>query len=451
MPEPACRLIVDPHLAFARVLALLAAVCASAGCESDDCPPPLGDHVVSIDDLIVSVTPRPVEQDAGHRETVSYSLTISDPSVAVFAWTGTGEEEGFVVWGAPQPPGVPLETNDHEILCLVADTGFTLSYGGLVERYVPPDEARGYSIDQKDARGACRNTVPASGQAGIPMNCPPVSGDDDDSTPPGDDDDSTPPGDDDDTTGDPCNDAIDAAMLELSEALTGDPLSLCTGSGLPDNGGALLSDGLGTDPHQEDGQSVASWVQLALNLSSNAADELFGSAARDALFPCGSAGQGLTLCDGSAGAFPPGDTVVVVNQVYVDIPTADASNIYQYGFVFDSDDDPADNYQASVQYPADFFHDTDLWFVAAHDPASGWELQVTDASNGQFVSIATDARIIIKGNVMALVVPASEFASATPPWRITAFRHTGDYGLQSGDWDGDIEPPVAEGLHPFSP
>jgi hypothetical protein len=60
------------------------------------------------------------------------------------------------------------------------------------------------------------------------------------------------------------------------------------------------------------------------------------------------------------------------------------------------------------------------------------------------------ARVTINGNVIALVVPASEFTAPKPSFRITAFRHTGDYGLNPPyNWDGSIWPNVATGLAAF--
>ncbi len=64
--------------------------------------------------------------------------------------------------------------------------------------------------------------------------------------------------------------------------------------------------------------------------------------------------------------------------------------------------------------------------------------------------MVTTARIIIFENTMVLVVPASEFAVAKPDYRITAFRHTGDYGMSPPhDFDGSIWPSVADGLQSF--
>src|SRR5690606_18817381 len=116
---------------------------------------------------------------------------------------------------------------------------------------------------------------------------------------------------------------------------------------------------------------------------------------------------------------------------------------HQYAFVFDSDADPSNNYQASSQYPNDFFDNTDRWYVASYTPQQGWRIEVSNASGGTITPISSDARIVIDGAMMMLLVPADELASPCPPYRMTAFTHRGDYGLNPPyDWSGDVEPPV---------
>lgn len=128
-------------------------------------------------------------------------------------------------------------------------------------------------------------------------------------------------------------------------------------------------------------------------------------------------------------------------------PFADGTNTYQYAFVFDADGDTTNNYEASVEYPNDFFQDTDRWYVATYDPTTGWAMEVTDATNGTLTTVPSAARIVIQGNAIVLAVPAAEFALVRPKYRLTAFRHTGDYGLNPPhDWDGSLWPPVDQGL-----
>jgi hypothetical protein len=173
-------------------------------------------------------------------------------------------------------------------------------------------------------------------------------------------------------------------------------------------------------------------------------DDLF-NAPGTAVFPCGSGPNGLTLCENVAPV--PQDRSYTFYGVYADaIPQADPVNHYQYGFVFDQDGNPANNYVAPPAYPNDFFHGTDRWYVATYTPGGGWVLEVSDATGGVPVPLASNARVIIVDNVMSLTVPEGEFAVPYPPVRWTAFRHTGDWGVPSGNWDGSVWPPVANGL-----
>ena len=139
--------------------------------------------------------------------------------------------------------------------------------------------------------------------------------------------------------------------------------------------------------------------------------------------------------------------VVLFNVMHEDIPIADSVNHFQYGFVFDRDGNTANNYQPSPSYPYDFYQDTDYWIEAKYDPINGWGMQVTDAANNSFTAVESNARMIIMGNTLILFVPQSEFLANTIGYRMTAYRHPGDWGSPSGDWDGDVLPPVADGLN----
>lgn len=113
---------------------------------------------------------------------------------------------------------------------------------------------------------------------------------------------------------------------------------------------------------------------------------------------------------------------------------------YQYGFVFDQDGDPSNNYQAAAPYPADFFDDTDLWIQLFGMPGQPWTLEVVDARNGKLVSLQTDVAVVVEGEMMLAIIPSDLVANATD-MRFTAFRHEGDYGATM-PWSGDVMPPI---------
>jgi hypothetical protein len=53
--------------------------------------------------------------------------------------------------------------------------------------------------------------------------------------------------------------------------------------------------------------------------------------------------------------------------------------------------------------------------------------------------------MVVTGSELALLIPAAELPSATPGYRVTSFRHTGDFGL-ADPWSADYHPDVGEPL-----
>jgi hypothetical protein len=147
----------------------------------------------------------------------------------------------------------------------------------------------------------------------------------------------------------------------------------------------------------------------------------------------------------------PGDYFVFAQVLKGEPPEADPVNHYQYAFVFDADGNTTNNYAPLPQYPADFFKDTDRWYELLYTPAAGWTTKVSTARGSTITPAQSDAQTFVVGSVIFLLVPASEFTTQTPAYRFTAFRHTGNYGLQPPhDFDGYVDPPVAMGLHAFT-
>ena len=164
------------------------------------------------------------------------------------------------------------------------------------------------------------------------------------------------------------------------------------------------------------------------------------------LFPCGDGPNGYTVCPDVAAALPEGETWLILSHIFdADVPLADPANYYQYGFVFDADGDPDNNYVPLAQFANDFYQGTDLWYSVEYSPAGGWNLIVTDARNNTFSSVASAARAIISGNTIVLAVPYSEFSAETVWFRLTSFRHSGDYGQNPPyDWSSDYHPRLDE-------
>jgi hypothetical protein len=150
---------------------------------------------------------------------------------------------------------------------------------------------------------------------------------------------------------------------------------------------------------------------------------------------------GSTICDNQKTAPNPDD--VFVAGLWLDGELDEVpQHYYQYGFVFDQDGDPSNNYQAADPYPYDFFDDTDLWIQLMGVPGQPWTLEVIDARDGGLVSLQTDAAVVIDGDMLLAILPLDLVGQASD-MRVTAFRHEGDYGV-SMPWSGDVMPPIDE-------
>ena len=166
-------------------------------------------------------------------------------------------------------------------------------------------------------------------------------------------------------------------------------------------------------------------------------------------FPCGAGPHGYTVCSSMDVDPVEGDYVFVYLSAEEDIPLS-STRLITYGFVFDSDGDPSNDYVPHPSYPDDYFKDTDRWYTLEYVPLAGWILVCRDATNSVVQEVPTAARAIIRDNVILLVAPLSEFGTAEPSYRVTAFTHFGDYGANPPhDWAGDQHPRVSEGRAPL--
>lgn len=153
------------------------------------------------------------------------------------------------------------------------------------------------------------------------------------------------------------------------------------------------------------------------------------------IFPCGAGPEGMiTACDGyfEPGTIGPDGIVVLVTAF--DAPVAGESWRYVYSAVFDSDGDPANNFQASGSFDWDQYQNTDRWWVL--DVFEGVpQLGRFDGSFG--ASTQTGARVVIADNAIVWFIPRIELGS-DPTWRATSFRHDGSYdpAVSAGDVSG---------------
>lgn len=162
-------------------------------------------------------------------------------------------------------------------------------------------------------------------------------------------------------------------------------------------------------------------------------------------YACGLGQEALTVC--AVENLQARDTDYLLVAVQADRPVErdSAVNFRVVGFGFDSDNDPSDNYVPPDELQFDYFGGTDRWYAGSYTPADGWSLQAFGLIDGAPSPIESEARMILQEDTAVLVVPASEFETATPGARFSYFRHTGDLGA-NGDWGGLVYPPLGEPL-----
>ncbi len=145
---------------------------------------------------------------------------------------------------------------------------------------------------------------------------------------------------------------------------------------------------------------------------------------------------------------PAGDVGIFSMDLAGDVPLSGGDHSLIYSLVLDSDRDPADDWVFNPPFDWDFFQGTDRWYQLAYDHTSdAWSLSVTQlTTDGQIPSEteSSTVRAVVEGNSVAFFVSMSEFRSAEPAFRLTAFGHDGFFS--ESDRGGDVS-----GLDPTAP
>lgn len=131
-----------------------------------------------------------------------------------------------------------------------------------------------------------------------------------------------------------------------------------------------------------------------------------------------------------------GDLVVVAAIYSDDLPGPGATDHYTYAAVFESNDDPTDDWQFQGQFDWDYFIGTDRWYQIHWDPdAQTWSMTVTNALEAGGPS---GARALIAGDTVIWLIPKSEFPAPIPEVRVTSFIHDGSFRpeVSGGDVSG---------------
>jgi hypothetical protein len=183
-------------------------------------------------------------------------------------------------------------------------------------------------------------------------------------------------------------------------------------------------------------QKICDLHWVIVDVSPEAAETLF-----EQQLPCGSGPHGLTVC---ASAEPPGPGRYLIVTVRFEgpIPLADSVHHYQYGFPFDADGQMVNNYFAGPPYVNDWYILCDKAFQVLSTPDEPWRAEILDMRYGDFSALESDARFLISGNELTLIVPMAELPTPAPAGRVTTHCHLGEFGLLGLPWSGDYFPLV---------
>lgn len=185
--------------------------------------------------------------------------------------------------------------------------------------------------------------------------------------------------------------------------------------------------------------------QGIIDLTLEQAQNLFESLLKqEPTFPCGAGPEAFTVCPAGPSPVVAGEYFICAMVVQEDVPLEDPTNLYTYAFVFESDDNPDNDWVPFPDFPNDYYQGTDLWYELAYSPGTGWRLQVTSVvdvfPSSQTQPLETSARGIILGRAIVLLIPVAEF-EATPGFRLNTFRHAGDFGQNPPfNWSADFHP-----------
>ena len=173
-------------------------------------------------------------------------------------------------------------------------------------------------------------------------------------------------------------------------------------------------------------------LAMAFQVSGVVANRLWN----ESVFECRElAGDRLTVCADSANPVPGGDLIVIAVQHDAPVPLDPGDRQYVYAAVFDSDGDAANDFVPSFDW--DFFQGADRWYQLMTG-ATGYEISVIQWTGDSTVPFSSAARAVIQGDTVVWFIPADEFTSSTPLYRVSAFRHDGTFAPEAsaGDVNG---------------
>jgi hypothetical protein len=178
-------------------------------------------------------------------------------------------------------------------------------------------------------------------------------------------------------------------------------------------------------------------------LSDSANQTAFGNT----IFPCDTELEGrMTICPQGALPMPQGEIIMLGMLLAEEVALADPDNSYFYAVVFDSDGDPANNYQIFEPYNWDFLQGGDREYMLGwHPDTAEWTLTRWDTSQGFSALLpGSAARAVIDGRLVVFFIPVDEFEVSNPGYRLTTFGSGGTF--EAEDSGGDVS-----GANPTEP
>lgn len=162
----------------------------------------------------------------------------------------------------------------------------------------------------------------------------------------------------------------------------------------------------------------------------------------ESTYECGD-DEPLVVCAAVVEPMPEGDILIVAVEHAEPIPSESTEHSYIYSLVFDSDLDPANDWQINLPFDWDLFQGADRWYQAIYSHTDGdWVLSVNQVSEGNEVSdpLPSSVRVVIDGEWVIWFVPSSEIPAFPGRLRATAFGHDGAFTPESrgGDVTGVI-------------
>lgn len=181
-----------------------------------------------------------------------------------------------------------------------------------------------------------------------------------------------------------------------------------------------------------------------LELDAAAVETMFGNTA----FECGEvlSNSSRTVCTAAPSDVPVGGMWSLTTKVDAPIPTEDRTRSYIYAAVFESDDNPDNDWRFVDPFDHDYFQGTDRWYQLIWDHTTEtWSLTVTQVSESQTtMSVPSAARVFITGDTITWYIPETELPSSNPEYRLSAFGHDGAFNPD--DRGGDVT-----GVDPTAP